>query len=231
VTEDELQELVGDCPVLYHMAQRNSWQSIQRHGLLSTTALLDLFEIEGQERVAIEQTRRPAGVYVEHPQLGQAVVRDQIPMDDNGLRRCLRDNLTPADWYLMLNERVFFWLTRARLLKLLNAGAYAREAHDVLEIDTVSLIAAHRDHITLCPMNSGCTKPFPHPRGLDTFTSIDQYPYQDWKRKRRRGERVVELSVMGGVPDIVQHVRRVVVMQRDETLELIYERNNAAAPA
>jgi hypothetical protein len=42
VNENELQELLADCLVLYHMAERGSWGSIQRHGLLSTSALLDL---------------------------------------------------------------------------------------------------------------------------------------------------------------------------------------------
>ena len=35
-------------------------------------------------------------------------------------------------------------------------------------------------------MNSGCTKPFPWPRGKDTFHSIDQYPYEQHLRKNRR---------------------------------------------
>lgn len=50
MTEDDLGELLRDCPVLYHMAARGSWESIQRHGLLSTSALLDLFGVMGDRR-------------------------------------------------------------------------------------------------------------------------------------------------------------------------------------
>jgi hypothetical protein len=75
-----------------------------------------------------------------HPVFGQAVVRDQKPMDNRGLERCLQDELTPVEWYQMLNARVFFWLTRERLLRLLRAGAYADKEHDVLELDAAPLV-------------------------------------------------------------------------------------------
>jgi hypothetical protein len=41
-------------PRLFHMAEAGSWLAIQRYGLLSTTALLDLFEITGDDRDSIE---------------------------------------------------------------------------------------------------------------------------------------------------------------------------------
>jgi len=54
VTDAELAELLQDCPTLYHMAERGSWPSIREHGLLSTSALLDLYGKQGAEREAIE---------------------------------------------------------------------------------------------------------------------------------------------------------------------------------
>ena len=85
MTKGELVELVTVCPTLYHMAELGSWPSIQNHGLLSTTALLDRYEIAGAPRVAIEGKRRPTSVTLERNGLGRAVVRDQFPMDDKGL--------------------------------------------------------------------------------------------------------------------------------------------------
>jgi hypothetical protein len=157
VNETELNQLLEDCPTLYHMAEQHSWPLIREHGLLSTTALLDRYD---------------AG-------LGRAVVRDQLPMDDGGLRRCLKDGLSPEDWYRLLNAKVFFWFTRHRLLRLLNAGTYRNEEHDVLELEAQQLVAAHRERIWFCPMNSGCTKPFAHPRGIITFQRITDYPYDE----------------------------------------------------
>jgi len=216
LTEGELAELIRDCPTLYHMAERGSWPSIRQHGLLSTSALLDLYGVHGPERDAIEGQRRPEGVRLDHPALGRAVIRDQKPMDDAGLRRCLQDGLSAGDWYRLLNRKVFFWLTRARLDRLLDAKPYRNIEHDVLELDTAALLTACRQAVTFSPINSGATRPFPVPRGLATFLPIAAYPYAHWRSKRSRGERVVELAVDRCVPDIARFVRRVTTMRSGE---------------
>jgi hypothetical protein len=225
VTDQELQELLADCPVLYHMAEAGSWPSIRKHGLLSTSALLDLCGVTGAARKEIEKQRRPESVVIQHPILGRVVIRDNKPMDDKGLVRSLEGGLAPREWYALLNARVFFWLTRDRLLRLLGAAAYGAQAHDVLEVDSESLVRAHREKITLSPMNSGATKPIPHPRGPSTFLSIAEYPYSYWRSRRPRGERVVELAVSPGVPDIKRFVQRVVRMQGSQELETVYQRS------
>ncbi|WP_182084109.1 hypothetical protein [Aureimonas sp. ME7] len=222
MSEDELAELIRDCPVLYHMAARGSWPSIRCHGLLSTSAVLDLFGVEGEAREAIEERRRAGSVEVERAELGTAVIRDQKPMSDAALRRCLDDGLVPADWYRTLNARAFFCLTRKRLLRLLTAGSYRNDAHDVLHVDTASLVRAHRPRITLSPINSGFAQRFAARRGRDTFQAIPDYPYAGWRGKRPRGERVVELAVAPGVPDIARHTRRVVAMRGEEELETVW---------
>ncbi|MEG9861289.1 MAG: hypothetical protein V6Z81_02105 [Parvularculales bacterium] len=50
MTEEELEELIENCPKLYHMAERGSWSSIEKQGLFSTSALLDLYGYTGEER-------------------------------------------------------------------------------------------------------------------------------------------------------------------------------------
>jgi hypothetical protein len=223
VTEAELEELLTDCPVLFHMAECGSWPSIRKHGLLCTTALLSLTGMEGEERFLIESARRKESVVIEHGQHGRLVIRDNKPMDDRGLMRCLQDGLNPRDWYELLNARVFFWMSRQRLDGLLCAGAYADEQHDVLQLDTRRVVQDYRTQITLSPINSGCTKPMPHPRGLNTFQNIDNYPYAHWRPRRRRGERVVELAVGPGVSDIERYVLRVTRMQAGQELEVLFE--------
>jgi hypothetical protein len=224
VTDEELDLLIHDCPLLYHMAMRQSWPSIQRLGLLPTNLLLDLWGIEGDERRRLTTRRRPASVAVSHADLGDAVIRDQIPMHDHHLAKCLRDGLTPQDWHDRLNERVFFWLTEERLERLLCANAYKRTEHIVLKVSTASLVAEYRDRIELCPINSGCTMPYPHPRGADTFLPIDEYPYARWRTKRSARETVVELTVIGGVPNITTHVEEVSVRRCGETIDVLYSR-------
>lgn len=226
MTDEELEELIGDCPTLYHMAERDSWPSIEKDGLLSTTALLDRYSISGTDRDKIESSRRPTSVVLHEKDLGRAVVRDQSPMDDSGLSRCLQDGLLPQDWYRILNNKVFFWLTRPRLLRLLKAGNYRNEEHDVLLLDSAALISAYKESIWFCPINSGSTKPFPHPRGNATFSRIPNYPYAMWKKEKRRprGERVVELAVDYSVPNVREFVRRVVRMKGEDDLQLLWEK-------
>jgi hypothetical protein len=64
-------ELVATYPRLYHMAEPGSWERIRRHGLLSTSALLDLIEVDGDLRRALDSARRPASVSITHPRHGR----------------------------------------------------------------------------------------------------------------------------------------------------------------
>ena len=200
------------------MAERGAWPSIRAHGLRSTSALLDLFGVEGEERRAVEAVRRPEGVTLTAAGLDPVVVRDQKPMTDEGLRRCLTDGLTPADWYRVLNAKVFFWLSRARVLRLLDAAPYRGREHDVLELDAAPLVRDHAERVRLCPINSGYTRRFPQPRGPATFRRIADYPYAD----RPRRERVVELAIEGAVPDAARYVCRVVRMQGATERETLF---------
>ncbi|PDQ20997.1 hypothetical protein CN311_11320 [Mesorhizobium sanjuanii] len=143
-------------------------------------------------------------------------------MDDKGLERCLLDGISPEGWYRLLNSKVFFWLTRERVIRLLNAGTYRTQEHDVLELDTKALVKDYADRVWFCPINSGCTKPFPHPRGNSTFQRISEYPYEQWKTKRKKGERVVELAIDYAVEDVAKYVRRVVRMKSTEEIASIF---------
>ena len=218
----EVGTLVARYPRLWHMAEDGSWPSIQRYGLLSTSALLDLYQINGRERDAIESRHRPQSVEIQGQGSARAVVRDQKPMSDNGLSRCLQDGLSPEEWYRILNSKSFFWLTKQRLLTLLNARPYRELAHTVLSVDTASLVGAHEANVRLSPMNSGCTKPFPHPRGQNTFLPISEYPFD--QRRNRGADAIVELAIEGGVPDIAQHVISVRRMRGTATIESILQR-------
>ncbi len=189
-------------PVLYHMAWDGSWPSILQHGLLSTSTLLDRLGMLGAARQEIESLHRPDSVPVRNGAMS-VVFRDQKPMGDSGLQRCLQGGLKPADWYRMLNQFVFFWVTQERLMKLLDARAYRGQSSVVITLETSRLLAKHQADVVLSPINSGCTKPFPHPRGPDTFQPLHQYPFDALVKKRgRSGEPVVELAVRGGVPNV-----------------------------
>jgi hypothetical protein len=195
------------------MAEDESWESIRKHGLLSTSALLDRFEIKGEERLAIESARRPEIVRIEHPEYGVAFVRDNKPMQEKLLEKCLH-GMTLREWYERLNRNVFFWVDRNRLLKLLGAKAYRDRLHLVLEVETAGLLERHAERVSLSPINSGATFALgPAPRGPDTFRRITDHP---------NGKPIVELIVDYAVPDIAEFTLRVRRWRHTEELEEVW---------
>ena len=155
------------------MAHRDALPSILRRGLLSTTALLDLFGKEGAEREAIETQMRPQSVVIEHPKYGKAVIRDQKPMQsDSRLNKTLTGGTTTVDWHRLLNSKVFFWVSEDRLRKLRNARAYRDEPQLVLVLNTRRVVEFAGDRIWLCSMNSGCCVPYLHKRSPDRFAKL-----------------------------------------------------------
>jgi Family of unknown function (DUF7002) len=219
------EELITTYPLIYHMAECDSWDNIKKHGLLSTSAILDLYDYSGTRRAAIESQHRPQKITITNPKLPDAVVRDQKPMNDTGLNKCLVGRVTPQEWYELLNTKTFFWASKERLLGLLNARAYRDEEHDVLTINAESLVNEYEQNIVLCPMNSGATIPFNHPRGLDKFKTIADYDFESWtKKKGGRKKAVVEICIEGGAPNIFNHVVSVDRMMRKAVLSNIYSK-------
>jgi hypothetical protein len=183
------------------MAEAGSWDSIRRHGLLSTSALLDLFEIVGDERAAIESHRRPEPVAITHPKHGTAWIRDNKPINETVLRRTLL-GMTEDEWYRTLNARVFFWLSTDRLDRLRNAGPYRLRSHDILTVDTRLLLDKHSGLVELAHLNTGAVHPSAnYPRGVGTFQPVDTYPWAQ-RLATSPSEPIVELTVLGAVPNI-----------------------------
>jgi hypothetical protein len=195
----DIATLIKKYPLVYHMAALGSWPSIQRHGLLSTTALLDLFEVAADRRDAIESRKRPEGVTITHPKHGTATVRDQKPLHESMLARCLRGRVSVEDWHRLLNGRVFFWVDEKRLNDLRRARAYREQRQTVIFADTRRLVERYATRIRLAHINTGATRSVFHFRDIETFKTIEEY-------NRRK---VVELTIDRSVPDLAECVMRV----------------------
>lgn len=216
-------ELIRRFPTLYHMAEDNTWPTIKQHGLLSTAALLDLFDADARTRTEVLGQVRRSKIALEHPLHGTAVVRDQRPL--KFLDRCLTPGTTPQQFLDALNNRVFFWLTYERLQRLLGANLYRNHPQTVLHIDTAALLDQHRDAIQLAPYNTGSMHvPTAPPRGADVFVDLDDYPYEQWEKKRgRRQDAVVELTVPHSVPCVAECTLRVERWHGGAPQEVLYE--------
>jgi hypothetical protein len=192
--------LVERYPRLYHMAEAGSWASIEKHGLLSTAALLDLFEVNRILRDKIETRKRTESVEIRHPAHGSAWIRDNKPINETVLRRTLV-GVSEPEWYRTLNSRVFFWLSEKRLDRLRYAPPYRDRLHDILTLDTALLLQRHAIRVELAHLNSGAVHPSAnYPRGAGTFKPIDQYPWQK-RLTIAPSEPIVELTVLNSVPD------------------------------
>src|SRR5579883_489638 len=95
---------------IYHMAEVTNWPAIERDGLHCASTLLDRAGVIGKDRERLERQQR-----VTHARLPDGVeLRDQRPMPPSALSTCLID-ITPTEWYALINAHVFFWLDPARL--------------------------------------------------------------------------------------------------------------------
>lgn len=211
----DVEQLVRQYPQLYHMSEAGSWPSIMNHGLLSTTALLDLFEKKGPEREQIESNLRRRSVTIRHHILGDAVIRDQGALCNKpGRRTFLKDCLegvSVEEWCKFLNGKVFFWVDTVRLIWMLTSPVYSDRPHWVITVDTQSLIALHDDQVSLSHLNSGSIYKG-ELRGPNTFKSIDDY-----------NERfIAELAVEYSVPNVVDITIAVEEYKGDQKLRDIW---------
>ncbi len=189
-------ELARRFPTLWHVAHPGAWPSIQQRGLISTEQLVDLFEVADPDRNRILTERRRRPVILEHPEHGTAVIRDQKPLIPGNLAKVLTD-MTPQQWCGTLNNRVFFWPDPKRRDSMM--AAYSREDLLVLTVNTASLLDAHLDRVELSHINSGTVRFANSPRGSGTFRPIPDYDQRS----------LAELCVVGGVPDVLDHVEAV----------------------
>ena len=193
-------------PKLYHVTEPDAWESIQKHGLLSTFSALALFESSEATRVAATDYCRPDIVTLEHPEHGQLVINDNKPMSEKALHRCLEDGLTPKDWLHILNKHIFFWSSEDGLNRLLNARMNRNRSRLVLVIDTLSLAQNYVATMDICPINSGSTIRKPAKRGKSTFTPLSAMAYRDWQKLRGGRDKIKEVTVLNRIPDMERYV-------------------------
>ncbi|MGV0585279.1 hypothetical protein ABQE45_16190 [Mycobacteroides chelonae] len=99
---------------------------------------------------------------------------------------------------------------------------YRTREHDVLTVNTASLVKSYESNTRLSPINSGATLwPSAAERGSSTFTSIADYP-TDERARRSIVNAANELAVIDSVPDIRDHIVEVERRRGTDILEAIY---------
>jgi hypothetical protein len=204
----DIERFFARSPTLYHMARVGAWPQIERHGLLSVRTLLDLSQKSERERTAIAVERKTSSVSLDVPLVGTVLLRDQGVLNSAKLQRALNCSMPVEDWVTLLDSRVFLWAKPESLEGLVKAKSYRRAPQTIIEVDSRTLFEGYRREIEVADINTGAVLHRPAARGSFTFQSIDEY--------RRVGRReVVEVTVVGGIPDIARFVKRVVHRKPD----------------
>jgi hypothetical protein len=198
----DVEELVARHPRVFHTMSAAAWPSVQRHGLLSTRRLVDLFDIDAAGRDRLLSSPRRQSTVLRAPGLPPAVIRDQKPM--KFIAEKIEPDSSLAEYLTAINSRVFFWATPERLDRLRQAKEYRAEDQVVLHVDTRALVDRHGARIELCRLNSGAVTQKNHPRrGHRSWLPIADYPYDDYRRLYGRDGALVEVTVLDAVPDIL----------------------------
>jgi hypothetical protein len=207
-------------PRVYHLAEEANWRSIQRIGLLSAADLMAHVGLSGVDRERLERSQR-----MSHTVLADGVeIRDQLRMPAKALRACLI-GMEPADWYALMNSRVFFSLDPIRLNRL--RGGCEPRPQVVLILDTAGLMAGYAGRASVTPINSGHALRRPARRGAGTFVPYGAWIESGWAgeaarlgiRERSRSHRPVELAIAGAIPDVMRYVVAVSRLAADERFE------------
>jgi len=200
------EDLARRHPRLFHVTAPGAWPSIAAHGLLPAASRLEVFEVPAAQRAALTVRCRPAKVALDHPRRGRAVLSDKMPPSEAALAGSRDGGRHPGEGLAMLNARVFFRADGAGLARLLAARMNRGRAHQGVVVDALRLAAAHAGRMDLCPINSGSTIRRPARRGAATFTPLGAMGYAELRRRRGGRDRILEVAVVGGVPDIARHV-------------------------
>ncbi|MBN9519538.1 hypothetical protein J0H58_13615 [bacterium] len=183
-------------PHVYHLAEAANWPSIRARGLLPASVLFDLAGLVGAARDRVERAQR-----ADHTELPNGLfVRDQKPMPPAALAGCLV-GLTAADWYALVNARVFFWLDPDRLNR--QRAACGPRPQVVLTLDTAALVDAYLDVTAVTPINTGNARRKPALRGAATFVPYPTWLDSGWAteavalgtRERKRTHPPAELTI------------------------------------
>ena len=204
----DVEELIARHPRVFHTMAAIAWPSVQRHGLLSTRKLIDLYGLDAAERHELLGAPRKQSTVLRAPGLPPAVIRDQKPMKFIAEKIDPRSSLT--EYLAAINSRVFFWASAERLDRLRQAKEYRTDDQIVLHVDTRALVERHGPRIELCRLNSGAVTQKNHPlRGHRSWLPIADYPYNQYRRQHGSGGALVEVTVLDAVPDILNLTEKI----------------------
>ncbi len=173
-----LEKFIEQRPYLYHLTSlENAQKIIVQKKIFSANKLIDL--ADNPEYIKIKRERR-----VGHKEIiiGDEAyqLRDQRPISELVLSKCLTNNWKVPDFLYYLNNRVFMWPTQNRLIRHFNR--YENENPIIFRFSSLELIEINKQP-KFCRLNSGATRANSYlggkapERGRDSFLLANDYPF------------------------------------------------------
>lgn len=174
----DINKFIALRPYLYHLTDRDNLPLILEYGkLLSTRRIIELSNNPGNIPINTKRRSKHEKIIVGNHVIS---IRDQKPISELNLAKCLTNGWDCARFYSHLNDRVFMWSKPGYLNNHYNT--YKHEEPIILRFNT-DLVIAMNPHVKFCRLNSGATRSSSHhngappPRGMDTFKPADTFDF------------------------------------------------------
>ena len=170
-----LEKFIEQRPYLYHLTNiQNAENILAEKKLYSTNSII---ELSGDNPDNLNKRRRTDHTEVK---VGEKsfFLRDQRPISELALAKCLTDNWKVPDFIYHLNDRVFMWPTIDRLWRHFNR--YEHENPIIFRFPTKEIIETN-PHVKFCRLNSGATRANSYlggkapERGQHTFLTAENF--------------------------------------------------------
>lgn len=172
----DLNKFIEQRPFLYHLTSKDNAPNIlKQRKLFSANQLITASEVDEIQKVKREKRSEHFSVIVNGTEI---LLRDQRPISEKALSKCLTGNWGIGDFLYHLNDRVFMWPTEERLFRHFNR--YAHEVPIIFRFSTQEIFEVN-PHAKFCRLNSGATRANSHlggkapERGLGTFLSATEF--------------------------------------------------------
>ena len=174
----DIDKFIEHFPFLYHLtSKQNAENIIENKMLYSTNSLIDMSQKSSDS--AIKTHKRFTHTFIDVN--GKIIsLRDQRPISEVALPKCLTDGWSTGDFLHHLNDRVFMWPTLERLGR--HFKRYEIEKPVIFRFSTKDILKAN-PHVKFCRLNSGATRPNSYlggiapERGPNTFLPANKYTF------------------------------------------------------
>lgn len=172
----DLDKFIVQKPYLYHLTYKENLESIFKTGTLYSAEYL--FKLSGDSKAQRYITTKRVEKIKINVEGFEIIIRDQHPISEVALEKCLTDGWTCSDYFKCLNKRIFMWSDQNRLQR--HYDRYKKEKPSILKLETRNIIGLN-SHVKFSRINSGATRPNSYlggiapMRGKDTFLQAENF--------------------------------------------------------